>query len=344
MTSASSGAVAVMGAGAWGTALAKVLIEAGGPETAVTLWARRPELADQINSTRSNPDYLPGTSLPSGIRATADAAEALRGASTVLLGVPAQTMRGNLERWAPLIREGATLVSLAKGIELDTLMRMSQVIVSVTGVDPSQVAVISGPNLASEIAASQPAATVVACSDSGRAVALQRMLNSGYFRPYTNSDVVGTEIGGACKNVIALACGMAVGVGLGENTRAAIITRGLAEIMRLGIALGAKGATLAGLAGVGDLVATCSSPRSRNRSLGERLGKGATIQSVLAGTPDGGDGHVVEGVTSCESVLALAASYDVEMPLTDAVHRVCHKGLSVDEAMALLLGRSTKPE
>lgn len=344
MTNASSGAVAVMGAGAWGTALAKVLVEAGGPEARVMLWTRRPELAEQINSTRYNPDYLPGTELPPGIRATADAAEALRDASTVLLGVPAQTMRGNLERWAPLIRQGATLVSLAKGIELGTLMRMSQVIVSVTGVDPSQVAVISGPNLASEIAASQPAATVIACSDSGRAVALQRMLNSGYFRPYTNSDVVGTEIGGACKNVIALACGMAVGVGLGENTTAAIITRGLAEIMRLGIALGAKGATLAGLAGVGDLVATCSSPRSRNRSLGERLGRGATIQSLLGGTPDGGDGHVVEGVTSCESVLALAASYDVEMPLTDAVHRVCHKGLSVDEAMALLLGRSTKPE
>ncbi len=344
MTSASSGAVAVMGAGAWGTALAKVLVDAGGPEARVTLWARRPELAEQINSTRYNPDYLPGTLLPPGIRATDDPAEALRDASTVLLGVPAQTMRGNLERWAPLVREGATLVSLAKGIELGTLMRMSQVIVAVAAVDPSQVAVISGPNLASEIAACQPAATVIACSDSGRAVALQRMLNSGYFRPYTNSDVVGTEVGGACKNVIALACGMAVGVGLGENTTAAIITRGLAEIMRLGIALGAKGATLAGLAGVGDLVATCSSPRSRNRSLGERLGRGATIEAVLAGTPDGGDGHVVEGVTSCESVLALAASYDVEMPLTDAVHRVCHKGLSVDEAMALLLGRRTKPE
>ena len=339
-----SGAVAVMGAGAWGTAVAKVLAEAGGPEAAIKLWARRPDVAEQINTTRCNADYLPGTSLPPGIYATADAAEALGGASTVLLGVPAQTMRSNLERWAPLLTHGATLVSLAKGIELGTLMRMSQVIVSVTGVDPSQVAVVSGPNLATEIAECQPAATVIACSDSGRAVALQRMLNSGYFRPYTNSDVVGTEIGGACKNVIALACGMAAGVGLGENTAAAIITRGLAEIMRLGIALGAKGATLAGLAGVGDLVATCTSPYSRNRSFGERLGRGATIESMLRGTPDGGNGHVVEGVTSCESVLALAASYDVEMPLTDAVHRVCHKGLSVDEAMALLLGRRTKPE
>ena len=335
-----AGAVAVMGAGAWGTALAKVLVEAGGPEAQVTLWARRSDIAEQINTTRYNPAYLPGTLLPPGIRATADAKEALAGASTVLLGVPAQTMRANLERWAPLLADGATLVSLAKGIELGTLMRMSQVIVSVTGVDPAQVGVISGPNLASEIAECQPAATVVACSDSGRAVAVQRMLNSGYFRPYTNSDVVGTEIGGACKNVIALACGIAAGVGLGENTAAAIITRGLAEIMRLGIALGAKGATLAGLAGVGDLVATCTSPHSRNRSLGERLGRGATMESALQGK----DGHVVEGVTSCESVLALASSYDVEMPLTDAVHRVCHKGLSVDEAMALLLGRSTKPE
>ena len=272
--------------------------------------------------------------------ATTDAEAALDGVTTVLLAVPSQKLRANLQEWAPLIAPGATLVSLAKGIELGSLMRMSQVIVAVTGVDPSQVAVLSGPNLASEIAAGQPAATVIACTDSGRAVALQRSLRTGYFRPYTNSDVIGTEIGGACKNVIALACGMAAGVGLGENTAAAIITRGLAETMRLGIALGAKGATLAGLAGVGDLVATCSSPQSRNRAFGERLGRGDSIEAAQRAT----SGHVAEGVTSCESVLALAASYDVEMPLTDAVHRVCHKGLSVDEAVALLLGRSTKPE
>ena len=344
--SGTSGAVAVMGAGAWGTALAKVLVDARKaeapevPAAEVRLWARRPAIVEQINTTRCNADYLPGAVLPPGVRATADAQEALSGASTVLLGVPAQTLRANLDRWVPWVSDGATLVSLAKGIELGTLMRMSQVIVSVTGVDTDQVAVISGPNLASEISQCQPAATVVACSDSGRAVALQRMLNSGYLRPYTNSDVVGTEIGGACKNVIALACGMAVGVGLGENTVAAIVTRGLAEIMRLGIALGAKAATLAGLAGVGDLIATCTSPHSRNRSFGERLGRGeCMVSATLAG-----GGHVVEGVTSCESVLALASSYDVEMPLTDAVHRVCHRGLSVDEAVALLLGRSTKPE
>ena len=328
---------AVMGAGAWGTALAKLLADAGGE---VTLWARRPDLAAEINSSRHNADYLPGVTLPANISATADAKEALTGVTTVLLAVPAQTMRANLDQWKGLFDTGATLVSTAKGIELGTLMRMSQVIVDVTGFDTSQVAVISGPNLASEISAGQPAATVIACSDSGRAVAVQRMLNAGYFRPYTNADVIGTEIGGACKNVIALACGMAAGVGLGENTAAAIITRGLAEIMRLGIAVGAKGATLAGLAGVGDLVATCTSPQSRNRSFGESLGKGGTLESALRAR----GGHVVEGVTSCESVLALASSYDVEMPLTDAVHRVCHKGLSVDQAMARLLGRRTKPE
>ena len=332
------GTVAVMGAGAWGTALAKVLADAGSD---VRLWARRPDIAAQINETRRNPDYLPGFEVPDAVRATSDPAEALDGLTTVVLAVPAQTMRANLQAWTPHLTDSATLVSVAKGIELGTLMRMSQVVSAVTGFDPGQVAVVSGPNLAAEIAAEQPAATVVACTDSGRAVALQRMFNTGYFRPYTNSDVVGTEIGGACKNVIALACGMAAGVGLGENTAAAIITRGLAEIIRLGVALGAKGATLAGLAGVGDLVATCTSPHSRNRSFGERLGRGATVQSALqAGEGD----NVVEGVTSCESVLALASSYDVEMPLTDAVHRVCHRGLSVDDAMALLLGRRTKPE
>ncbi|ORB57567.1 glycerol-3-phosphate dehydrogenase [Mycolicibacterium rhodesiae] len=331
------GTAAVMGAGAWGTALAKVLADAG---SEVRLWSRRAEVAEAVNTTHANPGYLPDIMLPGTIRATTDAAEALDGLTTVLLAVPAQTLRANLEQWRGLIAGGATLVSLAKGIELGSLMRMSQVIVQVTGVDPSQVAVVSGPNLADEIAQGQPAATVVASTDSGRAITLQRSLSTGYFRPYTNADVIGTEIGGACKNVIALACGMAAGVGLGENTAAAIITRGLAEIMRLGIAVGAKTSTLAGLAGVGDLVATCTSPHSRNRSFGGRLGRGGTMEAAQLAA----GGHVAEGVTSCESILALASSYDVEMPLTDAVHQVCHKGLSVDQAVALLLGRSTKPE
>ncbi|EID12481.1 NAD(P)H-dependent glycerol-3-phosphate dehydrogenase [Mycolicibacterium phlei] len=328
---------AVMGAGAWGTALAKVLADAGNE---VRLWARRAEVADEINDTHRNSGYLGDAELPKSIRATADPAEALTGACTVLLAVPAQSLRANLSQWTGLIGDDVTLVSLAKGIELDTLMRMSQVIVQVTGADPSRVAVVTGPNLASEIVDEQPAATVVACTDSGRAVALQRALSTGYLRPYTNADVIGAEIGGACKNVIALACGMAAGVGLGENTAAAIITRGLAEIMRLGIALGAKPTTLSGLAGVGDLVATCTSPHSRNRTFGEHLGRGGTMDSALHAT----GGHVAEGVASCRSVQALAASYGVEMPLTDAVVRVCHKGLSVHEAVALLLGRTTKPE
>jgi glycerol-3-phosphate dehydrogenase (NAD(P)+) len=328
---------AVMGAGAWGTTLAKVLADAGND---VALWARRPELADEINDTHLNREYLGDVELPKTIRATSDPAAALTGACTVLLAVPSQNLRANLSEWSDLIGDDVTLVNLAKGIELETLMRMSQVVIQVTGADPSRVAVVTGPNLASEIAEEQPAATVVACSDSGRAVTLQRALATRYFRPYTNADVIGAEVGGACKNVIALACGMAAGIGLGENSVAAIITRGLAEIMRLGIALGAKPATLAGLAGVGDLVATCTSPQSRNRTFGQRLGKGESLEAAKLAA----GGHVAEGVTSCESVLALAASYDVEMPLTDAVHRVCHKGLSVSEAVALLLGRSTKPE
>jgi glycerol-3-phosphate dehydrogenase (NAD(P)+) len=328
---------AVMGAGAWGTALAKVLADAGND---VTLWARRQELADEINDTHRNREYLGDVELPKTIRATSDAAAALAGACTVLLAVPSQNLRANLSEWSGLIGDDVTLVSLAKGIELETLLRMSQVVVQVTGADPSRVAVVTGPNLASEVAEEQPAATVVACADSGRAVTLQRALATRYFRPYTNADVIGAEVGGACKNVIALACGMGAGIGLGENSLAAIITRGLAEIMRLGIALGAKPATLAGLAGVGDLVATCTSPQSRNRTFGQRLGKGESMEAAQLAA----GGHVAEGVTSCQSVLALAASYDVEMPLTDAVHRVCHKGLSVYEAVALLLGRSTKPE
>ncbi|HUL99405.1 MAG TPA: NAD(P)H-dependent glycerol-3-phosphate dehydrogenase [Mycobacterium sp.] len=329
--------VAVMGAGAWGSALAQVLADAG---NSVMLWARSADVADEINTAHRNRRYLGNAQLPTEIQATLDPAKALTGVTTVLLAIPSQVMRANLSQWTDLIEDDATLVSLAKGIEIDTLMRMSQVVAQVTGVDSSRVAALSGPNLASEIVERQPAATVIACSDSGRAVALQRMLSAGYFRPYTNADVVGVEIGGACKNVIALACGMAAGVGLGENTAAAIITRGLAEIMRLGIALGAKPETLAGLAGVGDLAATCTSPYSRNRTFGERLGRGGTLESAL----EAAAGHIAEGVTSCQSVLALASSYDVEMPLTDAVNRVCHQGLSVTDAIALLLGRRPKPE
>ncbi|GCE40492.1 NAD(P)-dependent glycerol-3-phosphate dehydrogenase [Rhodococcus sp. USK10] len=328
---------AVLGAGSWGTAFAKVLADAG---TDVTMWARRAEVAESIVTRHENADYLPGIALPPSLTATDDARAALDGADIVVLAVPSQSLRDNLQVWSPMIPANATMLSLAKGIETGTLMRMSQVIIQVTGADPGRVAVLSGPNLAREIAIGQPAATVVACTDSTRALELQKASATGYFRPYTNSDVIGCEIGGACKNVIALACGMASGIGLGENTIASIITRGLAEIIRLGVALGAKPATLAGLAGVGDLVATCTSPLSRNRSFGERLGQGGSIESAQAAT----HGQVAEGVKSCSSVRALASSYDVEMPLTDAVHRVCHEGLAVQDAIGQLLGRRTKPE
>ncbi|MFE3293579.1 NAD(P)H-dependent glycerol-3-phosphate dehydrogenase [Rhodococcus sp. NPDC059234] len=331
------GRAAVLGAGSWGTAFAKVLADAG---TDVTLWARRTEVAEAISNDHVNPFYLDGIELPATLAATSDPERALDGADIVVLAVPSQSLRENLAAWTPSIGPDASLLSLAKGIESGTLLRMSQVISEVTGADPSRVAVLSGPNLAREIAAGQPAATVVACTDESRAIEIQKSCATGYFRPYTNTDVVGCEVGGACKNVIALACGMASGLGLGENTNASIITRGLAEMIRLGVALGANPATLAGLAGVGDLVATCSSPLSRNRTFGTHLAQGGTLASAQAATK----GQVAEGVKSCTSVRALAQRSGVEMPLTEAVHKVCHEGLSVPEAVGLLLGRRIKPE
>ncbi len=326
----------MLGAGSWGTAFAKVLAEAG---TEVTMWARRPEVAKAIAGEHRNPWYLPDVELPP-IAATDDHRIALDGADIVVLAVPSQSLRANLAAWKTDIPADATLLSLAKGIETGTLLRMSQVIAEVSGADPSRVAVLSGPNLAKEIAARQPAATVVACGDAARAEAVQRACATGYFRPYTNTDVVGCEIGGACKNVIALACGIASGMGLGDNSIASLITRGLAEIIRLGVALGAEPVTLAGLAGVGDLVATCTSPLSRNRSFGHVLGSGGTMETAQEAT----HGQVAEGVKSCTSVRALAERTGVEMPLTDAVHRVCHEGLSAAEAVGQLLGRRLKSE
>ncbi|TLF94915.1 NAD(P)-dependent glycerol-3-phosphate dehydrogenase [Nocardia cyriacigeorgica] len=327
---------AVLGAGSWGTAFAKVLADAGSD---VTIWARRSEVAQTLNTEHRNPDYLPGIQLPP-VRATDDFQLALDGAELVVLAVPSQSLRANLEVFKPAIGPDTTLLSLAKGIETGTLLRMSQVISEVTGAEPSRVAVLSGPNLAREIAAEQPAATVVACSDADRAVAVQQACATGYFRPYTNTDVIGCEIGGACKNVIALACGIAAGMGLGDNSIASLITRGLAEIIRLGVALGAEPVTLAGLAGVGDLVATCTSPLSRNRSFGHVLGEGGSMQAAQEAT----HGQVAEGVKSCTSVRALAVAHDVEMPLTNAVHQVCHEGMPVPEAVGKLLGRRIKPE
>lgn len=329
--------VAVMGAGSWGTATAKILADAG---NSTTIWARRPELAAAIDERHENTDYLPGTILPETLRADSEPANVLREAELVVCAVPAQSLRDNLVGWQPHIPPQATLLSLAKGIETATLMRMSEVIAEVTGFPEGQIAVLSGPNLAKEIAQGQPAATVIACTDEDNARRLQGAFATGYFRPYTNTDVVGCEIGGAVKNVIALACGMAAGLGFGENTLATIITRGLAETIRLGAAVGARIETLAGLAGIGDLVATCSSPLSRNRTFGAAMAEGADLEQAQKAT----NGQVAEGVKSCISVKALAARHDVEMPLTDAVHSVCHGGQSVQDMVAGLLGRTHKPE
>ena len=327
---------AVLGAGSWGTAFGKVLADAG---CDVTLWARRAEVAKCIEENRDNADYLPGIRLPDRLRGTHDAAEALDGADLVVLAVPSQTLRANLTGWVDDIGRDATLVSLMKGVELGTMKRMSEVIVEVAGVDKRRVAVVSGPNLAKEIALEQPAATVVASTDQARAELLQRASTTRYLRPYTNSDVIGCELGGAVKNVIALACGMAEGMGFGDNTKASLITRGLAETTRLGVALGADPMTFSGLAGLGDLVATCTSPLSRNRTFGERLGRGETLEQVVAATR-----QVAEGVKSCRSILDLAHRHGVDMPLTEQVVRVCHEDTPPSVALLQLMKRDTKPE
>jgi glycerol-3-phosphate dehydrogenase (NAD(P)+) len=328
--------VAVLGAGSWGTAFAKVLADAG---RQVVLWARRPEVAAAIADERRNPEYLPGITLPA-LEATTDAAAALDGADAVVLAVPSQTLRANLGVWRPLLPPGATLVSLAKGVELGTLERMSEVVAEVADVSTDRVAVLSGPNLAREIAVGEPTATVIACRDHDRAVALQHACLTGYFRSYTNTDVIGCELGGAGKNVIALAVGMAAGMGLGDNSRATLITRGLAEISRLGVALGADPLTFAGLAGLGDLVATCSSPLSRNRTFGERLGRGDTLAQAEAAN----HGQVAEGVKSCVSICQLGGRHGVELPISDAVRRVCHEGLSPAALAKELISRAPRPE
>jgi glycerol-3-phosphate dehydrogenase (NAD(P)+) len=327
---------AVLGAGSWGTTFAKVLADAG---CSVTLHARRPELVEAITASRENADYLPGVRLPDAVRATGDPAEALDGADVVVLAVPSQTLRANLAGWAPLLPGDASLLSLMKGVELGTTKRMSEVICEVTGAGADRVAALSGPNLAREIAEEQPSATVIACADVDRAEALQAACLTPYFRPYTNPDLVGCELGGAVKNVIALACGMAEGMGFGDNTRASLITRGLAETARLGMVLGAELTTFAGLAGLGDLVATCSSPLSRNRTFGEKLGQGMSVEEVQKNTR-----QTAEGVKSCRSVLDLATAHGIEVPITEAVVRVCHEGEAPAQMVREIMSREAKSE
>jgi glycerol-3-phosphate dehydrogenase (NAD(P)+) len=325
-----------MGAGSWGTTFAQVLCDAGTP---TVLWARDPAVVDAVNLAHENPRYLPDIVLPAALTAHADPAAALDGADLVVLAVPAQTLRATLVSWEPHIPSGALLVSLMKGIELSTCKRMSEVIMEVLDVPASRVAVVSGPNLAPEIAQRQVAATVVASADEAAALHLQRACHTPYFRPYWNTDVTGCELGGTVKNVIAVAAGIAVALGLGDNTKATLITRGLAEMARLGEALGADPRTFAGLAGMGDLVATCSSKLSRNRRFGEYLGQGLTTAQAVAATR-----QTAESVTSYAPVLELAGKHGVEMPITAVVAAVIADNLPVREAAAVLASRSAKPE
>ena len=328
--------VAVMGSGSWGTAFGMILADAGGD---VVMWSRDADIVRQINDEHVNERYHPGIRLPAGLRATSDEREALDGAPLVVLAVPAQSLRDNLARWRDDLAPGSVLVSLMKGIESGTTLRMSQVIEEVAQIPPARVAVVSGPNLAREIALRQPAGTTVACSDRESAQRLQDACTTDYFRAYWTTDVVGVEIGGSVKNVIALANGMAAGLGFGENSQASLITRGLAEMARLGTALGADPLTFMGLAGVGDLIATCQSPLSRNRTFGVNLGSGLTVDETIAATK-----QTCEGVKSCQSILDLATRHGVEMPITEQVVQIVHHDMKPQEMLAAFMSRSPKAE
>jgi glycerol-3-phosphate dehydrogenase (NAD(P)+) len=325
--------VAVIGAGSWGTTVAAL----ASVNTPTVLWARRPELADQINTAHVNADYLPSFTLPAQLRATSSMAEAVCDADVLVMAVPSHGFRDVAREAAELLRPWVPVVSLSKGIERDTLMRMTEVAADVLPGRP--VGVMTGPNLAKEILAGQPAASVVAIPDATIATELQRILTQPSLRVYTNPDVVGCEVAGVVKNVIAIAAGMAEGMEFGDNTRATLITRGLAEMSRLGVAMGGDPLTFAGLAGMGDLIATCSSKQSRNNSVGLALGRGQTIDEILAAM-----NMVAEGVKSSPSVLDLARRYGVEMPITEQVVAVCHEGRSAREALAALMSRSSKSD
>lgn len=327
--------VAVFGTGSWGTAYASIMADAG---CTVTMWGRRQEAVDQINAGM-NSDYLPGVALPRGMSASSDPEEVTDGAEIVVLAVPSQSLRANLDVWGEAIPRSAAVVSLMKGVELGTTKRMSEVIAEVGRVESERIAVVSGPNLAREIVARQPAASVVACSDHDTADKVAGACHTPYFRPYTTRDVIGAELGGATKNVIALAVGAAEGQGMGDNTKASIITRGLAEITRLGIKLGGDPMTFAGLAGVGDLIATCMSPLSRNHSFGVQLGQGYTVEEVTARTR-----QTAEGVKSCASILQLARDNDVDVPIIEQVNLLVHEGKDVLAVGEALMSRQRGPE
>lgn len=330
--------IAVMGSGSWGTAFAQILADSERNHV-VRIWGRNHETIDEINAKNTNSKFHPGFTLPKQITATTDPATALHSAEVVVLAVPAQTLRENLKSWGHHVPKSAIVVSLLKGFERGSHARMSEVIQEELGIDESQIAVVTGPNLAGEIIKREPAAVVIACTKEENAVELQDAFAVSYFRPYTSIDVVGCEVAGTIKNVMALAVGMASGLGMGDNTKATVITRGLAETTRLGIVLGADPMTFAGLAGMGDLVATCSSPLSRNRSFGERLGRGLGLSQAQSETKT-----TAEGVSSAAAVLDLAQEHGVDMPIVEAVVDVVANGMPPKEVVRRLMSRTTRSE
>jgi glycerol-3-phosphate dehydrogenase (NAD(P)+) len=318
--------VAVIGAGSWGTTVASVASH----NSPTVLWARHPDVADEINTQRTNSRYLGTSKVGRDLQATASMAEAVGKADVIVMGVPSHGFRNVLEQVREHIRAWVPVISLAKGLEEGSLLRMTEVISDVLPGHPAGV--LSGPNLAREIMSGFAAASVVAMEDETIVRELQQVFRSMMFRVYTNQDVIGCEVGGALKNVIAIAAGMGDGLGVGDNTKAAVIARGLAELTRLGVVMGGQAHTLAGLAGMGDLVATCMSPQSRNRSVGEQLGKGRTIKQIID------DMHMVaEGVKTSRVVMDLSAKYKVEMPICREVYRVVHEGSTPTQAYRGLL-------
>ncbi len=325
--------MAVVGAGSWGTTVASLAAE----NTPTVLWARRPDVAATINAEHRNPAYLGDRELSLALRASASLEETVEGADVVVMAVPSQGFREVLVSAAPHIRPWVPVVSLSKGLEQGTLLRMSEVANEVLPGHP--VAVLTGPNLAGEIAAGQPAASVVAIDDAVIATALQGIFARPTFRVYTNTDVVGCELAGVVKNVIAIASGIATGMGFGDNTRATLVTRGLAEMTRLAMKLGGSLESLAGLAGMGDLIATCSSTSSRNTTVGLRLGRGEKLDDIIASTT-----QVAEGVRSSRAVLDLARKHGVDMPITEQVVAICHEGKSAADGLLSLMTRRAAPE
>ena len=331
--------IAFIGAGSWGTATASIVArKQGAPE--VVLWARRPELAETINLFHENPEYLLGVALPEELHATNDLEEALSGAETIVMGVPSHGFRSVLRDVAPFAERNSCFVSLTKGIEIETRKRMSEVMTEELS-DPGddRIAVLTGPNLAKEVVQGYPAASTVACKDEATAQRLQDIFHTDTFRTYTNNDVVGCELGGSFKNVIAIAAGIADGLGFGDNTKATVMTRGLAEMARFSVKFGAMPLTFLGMAGVGDLIATCASPQSRNHSVGIELGKGRKIDEIIDSM-----NMVAEGVKSCKPIFELGQEAGVWMPITENVARICHEGASVEDVVADLLKREIRSE